>query len=82
MQTEATINDYAIALWDVPAVGDRLPVVETKAKDAIVARNTDGEVHLVLFFDLKPDCELTVTLRPAGPEAGGATKHGESGEAP
>jgi hypothetical protein len=67
MRTEATINDYAIAVWNVPADGDRLPGVETNAKDAVLVRNTDGEVHLVLSFDLKPDCELAVTLRPASP---------------
>ena len=68
MHTAATIDNYAIALWDVPAEGNRgAPVVETNAKDFVVARNVDGEVHLVLFFDLNPNRELTVTLCPPEP---------------
>ena len=34
-------------------------------KDFVLARNTDGEFHLVLFFDLYPDAELRVTVRDA-----------------
>jgi hypothetical protein len=63
MKTTAVFNDYAIALWDVPAVyDDAPPVVATNAKEAIVARNTRGEVHLVLCFDLAPDVEIRVTI--------------------
>ena len=66
MRTEASFQDYAIALWGVPAAynPDRSRI-ETNAKDFILARNTDGEFHLVLFFDLHPDAELRVTVRDA-----------------
>ena len=52
-----------IALWDVPATFslDRSRIA-TSAKDFILACNTDGEFHLVLLFDLRPDAELTVTV--------------------
>ena len=64
MHTEATFEDYAIALWGVPAAfspdRDR---ITTNAKDFILAKNTDGEFHLVLFFDLEPNAEVTVTVR-------------------
>ena len=66
MRTEASFQDYAVALWDVPAAysPDRARI-ETNAKDFVLARNTDGEFHLVLFFDLHPDAELRVTVRDA-----------------
>ncbi|MAG36656.1 MAG: hypothetical protein CL878_10515 [Dehalococcoidia bacterium] len=64
MQTEARLPDYAIALWGVPAAysPDRSRI-ETNARDFILAKNTDGEFHLVLLFDLHPDAELSVTVR-------------------
>ena len=64
MVTEATFDDYAIVLWQLPPEfnGDAT-TVESDAKECIVARNRDGEYHLVLFFDLKPDLELQVSLR-------------------
>jgi hypothetical protein len=37
--------------------------VKTSAKDFIVVKNTAGEFHLVLVFDLKPNAELTVNIR-------------------
>ena len=64
MLTSAHFKDYAIALWGVPAMfsPDRSRI-ETNAKDFLLARNTDNEFHLVLFFDLEPDLELYVTVR-------------------
>ena len=64
MRTEAEFDDYAIALWAVPAkfTGD-VSSVETNAKECILARNTDGEFHLVLVFDLRPHGQIQVTLR-------------------
>lgn len=64
MRTKATFADYAIALWNLPAQGtlDKSRI-ETNAKEFILARNTAGEYHLVLVFDLKPDLAIKVTLR-------------------
>ena len=63
--TTARFQDYAIALWGVPAKfsPDRLRI-QTNAKDFVLAKNVDGEFHIVLFFDLKPDAELFVTVLP------------------
>ena len=70
MQTERSFADYAIALWDLPATaGQDRSRVRTSAKDFILARNTDGERHLVLFFDLEPGLEIEVTLME--PSSGG-----------
>jgi hypothetical protein len=64
MRTQATFPDYAICLWGIPAPvpADRSRIT-TNAKDFIVARNTEGESHVVLVLDLKPDAELTVSIR-------------------
>ena len=66
MVTQAEFDDYAVALWDVPA-NSRLDrsKIETNAKDFVLAKNTSGEFHLVLFFDLRPNAELYVTLQEA-----------------
>ena len=66
MLTEAEFPDYAIALWELPdefASHPDLFGVETNAKEFIIAKNTDDEYHLVLFFDLVPDFVLEVTLK-------------------
>lgn len=65
METEATFADYAIALWDLPPEfrGD-VSRIQANAKECIVARNREGAHHLVLVFDLEPDLELRVTIRP------------------
>ena len=66
MLTEAEFPDFAIALWELPDefTGNPQPSrVETNANDFIIAKNTDGEYHLVLFFDLVPDFVLEVTLK-------------------
>ena len=65
MVTRAEFPNYAIALWGLPAEFGSNPDasrIETNAKQFILARNTDGELHLVLFFDLVPQAELQVTL--------------------
>jgi len=64
MRTEATFPNYAIALWGMPEEFDPDSwQIETDAREHIVARNTDGEHHLILLFDLKPNVVLHVTLR-------------------
>ncbi len=64
MRTEAHFPDYAIALWNVPMAytTDRTRI-ETNAKDFLLVKNTGGECHLVLFFDLEPGGEIQVKLR-------------------
>jgi hypothetical protein len=61
MRTDAAMEDYCVALWDVP-VGNRPGDIESNAKEVIVARNTIGETHLVLRFDLRPDAEVRVSM--------------------
>ena len=61
----AEFQDYAIALWGLPmswkADASR---VDTNAKEFVLAKNTEGEKHLILFFDLRqPRTELSVLLR-------------------
>ena len=66
MLTEAEFPDYAIALWELPDEFARNPNpsrIETNAKEFILAKNTDGEYHMVLLFDLVPDFVLEVTLK-------------------
>jgi len=64
MQTTATIKDYVICLWGLPT---RYPMepgdIQTNATGTQPAANTSGETHLVVFFDLRPDAEITVLLR-------------------
>lgn len=62
--TDTEFDDYAIALWEIPTayVSDRSRV-ETNAKDAVLAKNKDGEFHMVLFFDLRPRTELRIAIR-------------------
>ncbi len=60
-------REYAICLWDLPQEFARKPDVariKTNASEFVLARNTDGEYHLVLFFQLKPDALVEVTLAP------------------
>ncbi|NQW18753.1 MAG: hypothetical protein HQ478_14870 [Chloroflexi bacterium] len=65
--TEAEFPDYAVAIWGVPAKFslDRSRI-KTNAKDFVLARNRDGEFHIILYFDLKPDVELTLTVLDSG----------------
>lgn len=64
MKTEAQVEDYAIALWGIPMQPplDRSRI-ETDATDFMLAFNTAGEVHMVLFFVLRPGARVTVTVR-------------------
>lgn len=62
MLTRAEFPDYAIAVWGLP-VKKLLPsMVKTDAKEFILAKNTAGEHHIVLQFDLKPDREIYLSL--------------------
>lgn len=64
MLTGAELQDYALCLWGLPK--EACPEhsrIETNAKEFVLARNTDGEYHLVLFFHLRPNAELRVTIR-------------------
>jgi hypothetical protein len=60
METDSEFPGYAIALWGLP-IGDKSRI-ETNAEDYVLARNTDGEVHIVLYFDLKPAAEIELTI--------------------
>ena len=49
---------------------DLTPIFDTvlnpptvSASHLFYAKNTNGEFHLILVFDLKPEVELQVTLR-------------------
>jgi len=42
-------------LWGVPLKSLDRSRVETNAKDLVLAWNTDGKYHRVLFFDQKPE---------------------------
>ena len=50
-----------IPLGRAPEFGGDPADTQTDAKECIVVWNRDGEVHLVLFFDLKPDVQLQVS---------------------
>ena len=61
MQTSASFDDYAVTMWGLPVPrGAEAPRVGTNAKDAILARNREGEWHVVLVFDLRPGAEVWV----------------------
>jgi hypothetical protein len=62
MKTNAEFPDYVIVLWGLPDDYKPGMQVDTDAKDYVVARSTEGECHLVLFFDLKPDAQLEVAF--------------------
>ena len=64
MRTTGSFDNYAIAVWDLPvAQGTRPPIVQTDAKESILARNRDGQWHAVLVIDLRPDAQLRLTVR-------------------
>lgn len=63
--TKSKFTDYAIALWGLPqefARNPNLSKIRSNVKKVLLARNTAGEYHLVVFFDLEPDLVLRVTL--------------------
>lgn len=61
------LPDYALCLWGVPAPfsADR-SAVQTDAKDFILVKNTAGEFHLVLVFDLQREMNLSVRVAARG----------------
>lgn len=63
LDTAAEQPDYAICLWGLPPEVDPDAPIETDAREAIMARNLEGEAHLVLRLDLKPGAEVQVRLR-------------------
>lgn len=63
MDTKAEFPDYAIALWNVPAAFSKDAMgIRTSAKEVTMAKNADGEVHIVLGFDLMPGAEIRVII--------------------
>jgi len=63
MKTQAEFRDYAIALWNVPmAYTNDRSRIKTNAKDFILVKNTAGQCHLVLFFDLKPNAQIQILI--------------------
>lgn len=64
MKTAAELPGYAIALWGLP-IDFRTPPddIDTTAQSYTLVKNVEGETHMVLHFDLKPDAELSVVLR-------------------
>ena len=63
MRTSGSFPNYAIALWNVPVRDTgRSPAITTNAKENQLVRNDVGESHLVLWFDLKPDAEISVVI--------------------
>ena len=57
---------FAIALWSLPTESSLDPsMIETNASEFVLAKNTDGEYHLVLFFDLRPGVEIRVSIPKA-----------------
>ena len=64
LQAAAPFADYALCLWDLPAQGPLSSEdIATDAREFVLARNTAGEQHLVLFFDLQTNQQVQVTLR-------------------
>lgn len=62
MQTEESFADYGISLWGLPETFDPDAAIITNAKEQYLGKNKDGEYHLVLFFDLEPDLEISVSM--------------------
>ena len=61
--SEAAFPNYALALWGLP--DDYEPTawrIEATAGRHLLARNTDGEYHLVLLFDLE-EGDQTISIR-------------------
>lgn len=64
MKTQARFPGYAIALWNLPIeYGANSEDIFTSGQSYTLVRNTDGETHMVLDFDLKPSAEVEVILR-------------------
>jgi hypothetical protein len=64
MKTQSSFTEYAIALWGLPIDYKTSPEdISTTAQSYTLAKNVDGETHMILYFDLTPDAELQVVLR-------------------
>lgn len=64
MKTPITFPGYAIALWNLPIEYGADPSdIHAAAQSYTLVKNTDGETHMVLYFDLKPAAELKIILR-------------------
>ena len=64
MKTPVSFPGYAIALWNLPVeYGGDPGDIHTTAQTYTLVKNTDGETHMVLYFDLRPGDELKVILR-------------------
>ena len=63
MASEAAFPSYALALWGLPDDYDPAAWrIETTADRHLLARNTSGEHHLVLLFDLEQGNQA-ITIR-------------------
>jgi hypothetical protein len=61
--SDATFANYAITLWDLPDEYDPATwQIETTASRHLLARNTRGEHHLVLLFDLERSQTIRIRL--------------------
>ncbi len=58
LTSPAPFDDYALCIWALPPELDASTLTCAGAKELILARNTDSERHVVLFFDLKPSLVL------------------------
>jgi len=64
MKTQTSFPGYAIALWNLPVeYAADTSDIHTTAQSYMLVKNTDGETHMVLYFDLKPGAELKIVLR-------------------
>jgi hypothetical protein len=51
-------------LWGLPINYKTPPEdIATTAQSYTLAKNVDGETHMILYFDLKPDAEVQLVLR-------------------
>jgi hypothetical protein len=63
LTSAAEFPDFGICLWGLPEkAAPAAERIRTTARAFTLARNTAGESHLVLWFDLKPALQLEVTL--------------------
>ena len=68
MLTKSEFSNYAITLWGLPEPFAKNPDparVQTNAKEFYLAKNTDGEYHMILIFDLAPDFVLDINIMPS-----------------
>jgi hypothetical protein len=70
LRSETPFADYAIAVWDLPKEIRSSPLTAANTKECLKVRNTDGEEHAVLFFDLKPNMQIELRAAIGGRAAG------------